>query len=91
MLIAVQYEEASSYSVFIFVVSLFGCHPALDARGCRSVCPTLCTPLIVETLLHTERKITTDCITGKCYKMQHVVSNEAGGTVNQKFTSIRKV
>jgi len=38
-------EKSSSYSILIFVISLFGCLPALDARGRRPVRPTLCTPL----------------------------------------------
>jgi len=27
------------------MISLFGCPPAMDARGRRPVCPPLCTPL----------------------------------------------
>ena len=37
VLIALQYEKSSSYSIFIFVTSLFGCPPALDARSRRPV------------------------------------------------------
>jgi len=44
-LVALQLEKPSSYSIYNFVISLFGCPLALDARGRRPVCPPLCTPL----------------------------------------------
>jgi len=39
VLVALQYEKSSSDSIFIFVISLFGCPPALDARGRRPFPP----------------------------------------------------
>jgi len=39
VLVALQQEKSSSYSIYIFVISLFGCPPALDARGRRPVRP----------------------------------------------------
>ena len=36
-----QQEKSTSYSIQIFVISLFGCPPGLDARGCRPVAPPL--------------------------------------------------
>ena len=44
MLVALQCEKASSYNILmkpIFVISLFGCSLALDARGRRLVRPPL--------------------------------------------------
>ena len=40
---ALQYDVASSCSILIFAISLFGCALALDARGRRPACPP--TPL----------------------------------------------
>ena len=39
VLVAFQYEKSSSYSILIFVISLFGCSPALNALGRRPICP----------------------------------------------------
>jgi len=39
MLTVLQYEEASSHGILIFVISIFGCPPALDARVFRPVYP----------------------------------------------------
>jgi len=39
LLVALQQEKSSCYSILIFAVSLFGCHFALDARGSRHVPP----------------------------------------------------
>jgi len=39
VLVNLQCEKPSSYSISIFVISLFGCPLALDARGRRPVRP----------------------------------------------------
>ena len=44
-LVALQWEKSSRCSILIFVISLFGCHPALDARDRHTAFPSLCTPL----------------------------------------------
>jgi len=48
VLVALQYEKSSSYNIYIFEISLFGCPPTLDACGRCSFRPhpqPLCTPL----------------------------------------------
>ena len=47
-------EKSSCYIILIFVISFFGCPPALDARGCRPVPPPFCTPLLIRTLNETK-------------------------------------
>ena len=44
--LTVQHEKSSSYSIFIFVISPFGCPPALDIRGRRSTSPLHATACI---------------------------------------------
>jgi len=44
VLVALQLEKSFSYSILIFVILLFGCPSALDARVRRPIHP-LCTPL----------------------------------------------
>ena len=39
-LVALQWEKSSSYSIYIFGISLFGCPPALDARAVAPFSPT---------------------------------------------------
>jgi len=39
-LVALQQKKSFSYRVFIFVISHFGCPPALDAQGRRPVHPS---------------------------------------------------
>jgi len=51
-LVALQHEEASSYSIVItvnviFVDLLFGYPPVLDAWGRRPICPSFFAPLLV--------------------------------------------
>ena len=41
---ALQHEEASSYGILIFVISLFGWSPTLDVRGRRPVRPPFACP-----------------------------------------------
>ena len=38
VLVAVQQEKSFSYSILIFVISLFGCPPAFNPRGRRPIC-----------------------------------------------------
>ena len=45
LLVALQQEKSSCNSIFIFAVSLFGYHLALDARAVGMFTPPLCTPL----------------------------------------------
>jgi len=41
VILALKYEKSSTYSILIFVISLFGCPPALDSRGRGPVLPPL--------------------------------------------------
>jgi len=52
VLAALQYEKSSGCSTSIFVISLFGCCPDLEAQGRRPVRYPLCMSLLVSLQYH---------------------------------------
>ena len=88
VLVDLQEEKSSSYSILIFVILLFGCPPALDAWGRGPVRPPpLCTPLVINRDALEDKKLGNE---KENYQLDDAISDVIK-IVNVYWTVVRKV